>query len=50
VPAGFEREDAVCHGDGGRLANEIKLHIDALHVFYPIQLEIASDRRTLSSQ
>jgi hypothetical protein len=26
--AGFERKDAVCHGDGGRLSDEIELLVE----------------------
>jgi hypothetical protein len=30
-PAGFEREDAVCHGNGGGLSDEVKLLVEVWH-------------------
>jgi hypothetical protein len=30
-PAGFERQDPVCHGNSWRLAQEVELKVEALH-------------------
>jgi hypothetical protein len=42
---GFKRKDAVCHGDGGRLANKVKLSVDALHDSFQFKWRLLRRRR-----